>query len=95
MKEMYVYFMCNSSNAVLYTGVTNNLERRVLEHKEKINRGFTTKYNCTKLVYFEKYTSPMEAIKREKQIKAGSRLKKNQLVNEMNPEWIDLAKEWY
>ncbi len=91
---MYVYFMTNKSNRVLYTGVTNDLERRVLEHKQKLNNGFTAKYNCNKLVYFERFNTPIDAINREKQIKAGSRKRKNELVNSMNPEWKDLSEKW-
>lgn len=86
--------MTNKSNRVLYTGVTNDLERRVLEHKQKLNNGFTAKYNCNKLVYFERFNTPIDAINREKQIKAGSRKRKNELVNSMNPEWKDLSEKW-
>jgi len=93
-KQMFVYFMTNANNRVLYTGVTNNLERRVKEHKLKLNKGFTNKYNCNKLVYFERFDSPIEAIRREKQIKAGTRRKKNELVNNVNPEWKDLSADW-
>jgi putative endonuclease len=82
--------MSNKSNNVLYTGMTNNLIRRVYEHKEKIIDGFTKKYNCTKLVYYEIFNDPYNAIAREKQIKAGSRKKKIDLINAMNPKWKDL-----
>lgn len=75
-KQYYVYIMTNNNNSVLYTGMTNNLIRRVYEHKEKIIDGFTKKYNCTKLVYYEIFNDPYNAIAREKQIKAGSRKKK-------------------
>ncbi len=75
-KQYYVYIMNNKSNNVLYTGMTNNLIRRVYEHKEKMIDGFTKKYNCTKLVYYEIFNDPYNAIAREKQIKAGSRNKK-------------------
>jgi putative endonuclease len=94
MKDMWVYFMANQNNKVLYTGVSNSLERRVGEHKAGIKDGFTKKYRCHKLVYYEKFNNPTEAIRREKQIKAGSRKKKNDLVNKMNPEWRDLAEDW-
>ncbi len=70
--------------------MTNNLIRRVYEHKEKIIDGFTKKYNCTKLVYYEIFNDPYNAIAREKQIKAGSRKKKIDLINSMNPNWKDL-----
>jgi putative endonuclease len=82
--------MSNKSNNVLYTGMTNNPIRRVYEHKEKIIDGFTKKYNCTKLVYYEIFNDPYNAIAREKQIKAGSRKKKIDLINAMNPKWKDL-----
>ena len=94
MKAYYVYFVTNNSNTVLYTGMTNDLERRVKEHKGHLNSGFTQKYNCNKLVYFEKYFTALEAINREKQIKSGSRKKKNDLVNSINQEWKDLSKDW-
>lgn len=85
--------MTNKNNTVLYTGVTNNLVRRVYEHKEKLIEGFTKRYNCTKLVWYEIYDDPYNAISREKQIKAGSRKKKIDLVNSMNPEWKDLYSD--
>ena len=92
MKRYYVYFMTNSSNKVLYTGMTNNLSRRVLEHKNKRNpRSFTARYNCNKLVYYEVFSTPMEAIRREKQLKGGNRKRKNALVDGMNPAWKDLS----
>ncbi|MBI3536655.1 MAG: GIY-YIG nuclease family protein [Chloroflexi bacterium] len=85
--------MTNQHNTVIYTGVTNDLSRRVWEHKEKIQNGFTSRYNVTKLVYYEVFDSIKSAIAREKQIKAGSRRKKIELVNTMNTEWRDLYKE--
>jgi putative endonuclease len=78
---------------VLYTGVTNDLKRRVFEHKSKRGGGFTSKYNVTKLVYYEATSNPRSAIAREKQIKAGSRQKKIDLINGMNSEWKDLYDE--
>ena len=89
-KQYYVYIMTNKSNNVLYTGVTNDLVRRVYEHRMKLTPGFTSRYNVTKLVYFEECIDPSSAIAREKQIKAGSRQKKIDLVNGMNPTWSDL-----
>lgn len=89
-KQYYVYITTNSSNAVLYTGVTNDLKRRIYEHKEKKIEGFTKKYNVTKLVYYEIGNDVNGAISREKQIKGGSRNKKIQLINDFNPEWKDL-----
>lgn len=89
-KQYFVYIMTNKLNTVIYTGVTNNLRRRVFEHKEKIGSKFTKRYNINKLVYFEIYQDAYNAIAREKQIKAGSRQKKIDLINSMNPEWKDL-----
>ncbi|MGB5530657.1 MAG: GIY-YIG nuclease family protein, partial [Ignavibacteriaceae bacterium] len=80
-------------NTVLYTGFTNNRDRRVYEHIEKIIEGFTKKYNINKLVYYEIFSDARNAIIREKQIKAGSRKKKLDLINSMNPEWKDLYPE--
>ena len=92
-KEMFVYILTNKSNAVLYTGVTSDLKQRVHEHKGGIKSGFTSRYNVNKLVYYEVYSDPYNAISREKQIKAGSRRKKLDLINAMNPEWRDLSEE--
>ena len=88
--QYYVYIMTNKNNRVLYTGVTNDLKRRVYEHKEKFVSGFTGKYNVTKLVYYEILEDPENAILREKQIKAGSRRKKIDLIEGFNKEWNDL-----
>jgi len=82
--------MTNKWNSVLYTGMTNNLKERVYQHKQKLVEGFTKKYNVTKLVYFEVFDDVASAIKREKQIKAGQRRKKEQLINGINKEWDDL-----
>ena len=89
-KQYYVYILTNKHTTVLYTGITNNLKRRIYEHKEKLVSGFTHKYNITKLVYYEVFDDPENAISREKQIKAGSRQKKIQLIAGMNEEWRDL-----
>ena len=86
--------MTSKKNTSLYTGMTNNLERRVKEHKGNLNSGFTKKYNCHKLVYFEVFHSAIDSIKREKQIKGGSRKSKNNLVDLHNPEWKDLSEDW-
>lgn len=91
MQDYYVYMVTNKSNKVLYTGVTNNLERRVLEHKSKLIPGFTQKYNVTKLVYYECAASIEWAIQREKEIKGWLRKRKNMLIETMNPDWTDLA----
>ena len=89
-KQYYVYVMTNKMNTVLYTGVTNDLRRRVYQHREKLFYGFTMKYGITKLVYYEIFQDPENAIMREKQIKAGSRQKKIDLINTMNTDWLDL-----
>ena len=94
-KQFCVYIMTNFHNTVLYTGVTNNLQRRVLEHKAGKGGVFTSKYHATKLVYFECGEDVQEAISREKQIKAGSRQKKVDLINSINPEWNDLFDEYF
>jgi len=91
----YVYILSNKNNNVLYTGVTNNLERRMLEHKSKVNASFTAKFNCNKLLYYEEFQWIEEAIAREKQIKGGSRLKKIKLINTHNPNWEDLSIDWF
>ena len=91
----FVYIISNKHNNVIYTGVTNNLERRMLEHKSKFNASFTAKYNCNKLVYFEEFQWIQDAIAREKQLKGGSRLKKMNLINSMNPGWVDLSIDWF
>ena len=92
-RQFYVYLMTNKGNTVLYTGVTNNLRRRVYEHKQKLTDGFTNKYNVVKLVYYEVFQDSLSAIQREKQIKAGSRKKKEQLINSVNKEWCDLFEQ--
>jgi putative endonuclease len=84
--------MTNSNNTTLYVGVTSNLTKRLYEHQsKKYPKSFTAKYNIHKLVYFETFTRIEEAILREKQIKAGSRAKKEQLIDSINPEWKDLG----
>ena len=90
----YVYIMTNKTKTVLYTGVTNDLYRRVSEHRNEIDKkSFTARYNVHRLVYYETTESSVSAITREKQIKAGSRKKKEELINAMNPEWNDLFEE--
>ena len=90
----YVYMMTNWSNQVLYIGVTNNLQRRVFEHKHHIVEGFTEKYNMEKLVWYEQTTDVRSAIEREKQLKGWTRKKKGALVDAMNPTWEDLSLQW-
>lgn len=92
-KQYCVYIMTNTHNTVLYTGVSNNLARRVYEHKNGLGGIFTKKYNIDKLVYYEVGDNIHSAIAREKQIKGGSRQKKIDLVNSLNPEWKDLYEE--
>jgi len=90
MKKYYVYILFNKRNGTLYTGVTNNLKRRIEEHKNKSIKGFTSQYNIDKLGYFEEFNDIQLAIAREKQIKAGNRKKKLQLIESLNPNWDDL-----
>jgi len=95
-KKYYVYILTNKYNKVLYTGFTNDLVRRLAEHKDfKKENSFTNKYNLNKLVYYEIYEDVNLAIVREKQIKAGSRDKKIKLINQMNKEWKDLGEELF
>jgi putative endonuclease len=93
-KYYYVYIVCNWSNEVIYIGMTNNLYRRMNEHKNKLIKGFTEKYNCNKLVYYEHFNDVNSAIFREKEIKKWRREKKNILIEKQNPEWKDLCEEW-
>ncbi len=88
--EYYLYLITNYSNSVLYLGVTNNLKRRITEHKKGVNKGFSKKYNCNKLVWFEKFTDIKFAIEKEKSMKKWKRLYKENLIKEINPEWNDL-----
>ena len=90
----FVYFLTNWDDSVLYIGVTGNLPRRLYEHKMGLVEGFTKKYNVHKLVYFEETSDIYSAISREKQLKNWSRQKKNMLVNQMNPQWLDLSEKW-
>jgi putative endonuclease len=94
MAGYYVYMVTNTTG-MLYTGVTNDLERRVYEHKIKLVHGFTARYNLSKLVYYESTNDAMAAITREKQIKGWLRKKKVALIETMNPKWRDLSEGWY
>ncbi len=94
-KLYYVYIMTTISNTALYTGITNNLQRRILEHRTDNGSLFTKKYKLYKLVYFESGESVTAAITREKQIKGGSRNKKIDLINSINPEWEDLYDKYF
>ena len=91
--EYCVYIMTNIGNSVLYTGVTNDLRRRVAEHRNKQGSAFTSRYNATKLIYYDTFTRIQEAIAAEKRIKAGSRAKKVQLIESVNPQWQDLYEQ--
>lgn len=92
-KTYYVYMVTNRHDRVLYIGVTNNLERRLYEHRNGLAPGFTSKYRCHKLVWCEQYHQPAEAIQREKQLKNGSRRRKIELIEAENPRWKDLTSE--
>ncbi len=86
----YVYIMSSKHNTTIYTGITNDLVRRVYEHKSDINDGFTKRYHVHKLVYYEEWSSVKEAIEREKQIKSWSRKRKNDLIATLNPTWEEI-----
>ncbi len=94
MSRYWVYIMVSESGT-LYTGVTNDILRRVLEHKRKLAGGFTAKYGVDRLVYFEQADRPNEAIAREKQIKGWRRARKLALIRSANPKWEDLSDKWY
>jgi len=95
MKDYYIYMLTNANGKVIYVGMTNNLERRIYEHKNKLVDGFTKKYNVNKLVYFEQTSQVESAIAREKEIKAWRREKKDNLVVQMNSGWKDLSDGWF
>ncbi len=90
MKQPAIYILANRKNGTLYTGVTSNLIQRVHEHKNETKTGFSKQYACKNLVYYEVFETMEEALKREKQLKAGSRKKKVALIESMNPDWFDL-----
>ncbi|QFZ54418.1 GIY-YIG nuclease family protein [Oceanihabitans sp. IOP_32] len=94
MQKSYVYFLTNKNNSVVYIGVTSNLLKRVYEHKAKIRKGFTHRYNCDKLVYYEEFNDIKQAISREKILKSGNRKRKEDLINVQNPNWDDLSDGW-
>ncbi|MBE6451637.1 MAG: GIY-YIG nuclease family protein [Alphaproteobacteria bacterium] len=93
MKTMYVYIITNQKNGTLYIGVTNNLVRRIYEHKNNLLQGFSAKYNLNKLVYYEVYEDEISAIKREKTLKEYKRNWKKDLIESINPLWNDLYSE--
>ena len=94
MNSYYVYILTNKTNSVIYIGITNNLLHRLYEHKNKLLKGFTKKYNVNKLVYFEQTSDINEAIKREKILKKWNREWKIELIKKQNPEFKDLSSEW-
>jgi putative endonuclease len=93
--QYYIYILTSKRNGTLYIGMTNDLEARVLQHKQKINEGFTSKYNVALLVYFETSQYVNDAIKREKQLKKWNRQWKINLIEEENKDWKDLSEGWY
>ena len=94
MKPCFIYIITNHTNTTLYIGVTSNLPQRIIEHKEKrYQNSFSSRYNLNKLVYYEQFQMIGDAIAREKQLKAGSRIKKLELINKLNPEWNNLFTE--
>ena len=94
MARQFFIYILSSHLRVLYVGVTNNLERRMFEHRAGLNDGFTTRYRVDRLVYFESTENPLAAIAREKEIKGWRRSKKIRLIQQMNPNWADLSREW-
>jgi putative endonuclease len=95
MNGGYLYILSNKNRTVLYVGVALNIKERIWEHKSRIRKGFTAKYNCTDLVYYQSYFDMDEAMAWEKRIKRWKREWKINLIKKMNPEMIDLAKDWY
>jgi putative endonuclease len=91
----YAYIVSSNNRKTIYIGVTSNLEKRIYEHKHKLIKGFTSKYNCINLVYYEDYNDIHFAISREKQLKKWRRSKKEQLIKKQNPNWRDLSIGWY
>jgi putative endonuclease len=91
MKAFYVYMMTNRSRVVLYTAITNSLMRRVSQHQNSEIKGFTKRYKVDRLIYYERFNNPRDAIAREKEIKGWRREKKNALVGRTNPKWVDLT----
>ncbi len=93
MRKFWTYIVASKSGT-LYVGVTNNLDRRVFQHKNKLLEGFSSKYDCDRLVWYEQYSGPLQGIRREKQIKGRTRAKKIALIEQSNPRWVDLAETW-
>ena len=90
----YVYILSNKRNGTIYIGATDDIERRVKEHKNKIFYGFTAKYNVNRLIYFEEYESQEGAFTRERQLKKWNRAWKLELIEKENPQWLDLSRDW-
>jgi putative endonuclease len=95
MKKPAVYLMTNKLHGTIYTGVTSNLPQRIYQHKNELIKGFTSKYDCKLLVYYEQFLDMEHAILREKQLKGGSRLQKIKLIENMNPQWKDLYESLF
>ena len=93
--QYYVYILASKIRGTLYIGITNDLQKRVYEHKREIKKGFTEKYGINKLIYFETFKDVNEAIKREKNLKKWKRAWKIKLIEEDNKKWLDLSKDWY
>jgi putative endonuclease len=92
----YTYILTNKWKTVLYIGMTNNIQRRTFEHKARVNKSFTSRFNCDRLVYYEEFRTPMQAIRREKYLKKKfSRRMKEELINSLNPQWLDLSDGWF
>lgn len=95
MKDFFVYILTNKNRTTLYIGITNDLKRRLEEHRNKEIHGFTAQYNLNRLVYFETFSDPQSAIAREKQLKGWLRKKKIQIIEKQNPHWQDLSVSWF
>ena len=95
MNKFYIYILTNKRNGTLYIGLTNDIERRIKEHKLKIYKGFTSKYDTSLLVYFEEHNTYNEAYIRERQLKKWNRIWKLSLIEKNNPEWNDLSEDWF
>jgi putative endonuclease len=93
--EFYYTYIVASRSLTLYVGMTNDIEKRVFQHKCKVYEGFSAQYNCDRLVWFERFSSPQAAIAREKQLKGWRREKKIALIESRNPTWLDLSEDWY
>jgi putative endonuclease len=93
--DLYFTYIVASRSRTLYIGVTGSLQKRMLEHKRKLHEGFSATYNCNRLVWFERFVDPSNAIAREKQLKGWTRAKKIALIVKSNPTWLDLSEQWY